>query len=166
MKKTLTRSPLTRVSRLASVVFAMIFGGCAIGTPFPRLHTSNAAERDREVVLVITRIAVNPNERREFDRQTSLVIDSMTAHSGLLGYSARRELFGVQGWTFSAWTNDDARRNFVRSAMHRSAIQKSAAAIVTVELKRLTLPLGKLPSNWKDALALFATPENKRTYVH
>ena len=151
--------------RLVSALVTIIVGGCAIGTPFPRWQATTA-ERDQQVVLVITRIVVNPSKRREFDRQTSLVINSMPSHKGLLGYSARRELFGDQGWTISVWADDAARQNFVRSAVHRRAIQQSESAIVTVELKRLTLSRSALPNNWASALVLFDGPANKRTYIH
>lgn len=150
----------------AFALLTITVGGCAIGTPFPRWQATTTAEHDQQVVLVITRIVVNPGKRREFDRQTSLVINSMPSHPGLLGYSARRELFGDQGWTISVWTDDEARRNFVRSAVHRQAIQQSESAIVTVELKRLTLSQSALPNNWASALALFDAPANKRTYIH
>lgn len=144
----------------------MLFGlgGCAISTPFPNWGSKPPAISEEALVLVLTHIVVNTEQREEFDRQTKRVIDSMRSQPGLIGFSARRELFGNQGWTLSVWANEQARADFVRSAVHQEAIAKSAPAIVTIELKRLTLPREKLPANWAQALALLNDPADKRTY--
>ena len=114
--------------------------------------------------MVLTHILVNTQQREEFDRQTKRVIDSIRNQPGVMGFSARRELFGNQGRTLSVWASDQARADFVRSSVHQEAIAKSAPAIVSIELKHLTLARKKLPENWTSALTLLNDPANRQTY--
>ncbi len=150
--------------RLLFVVGSMLLGGCAISTPYPRLSAPPHAGGDDLVVLVLTRIVVNVDQRDEFDRQTKRVIDSMAQQEGLIGFSARRQLFGSDGWTMSVWASDEARAAFVRSSVHQQAMRQSQPAIVTVELKRLRLQRQQLPGSWAQALALLDEPEGRRSY--
>ena len=138
--------------------------GCAIATPWPRLTALNAEQAHQPVVLVLTRVVLNPSQRGEFDRQNSRVLSSMDSQPGLLGYAARKEIFGDKGWTMSVWASDEARAAFVRSAVHREAIAKSLPALRTVELKRLTVARKDLPTNWDQVLHLLADPEGRRNY--
>jgi heme-degrading monooxygenase HmoA len=159
------RNGKSNLGRLAVAVSVMsLLTGCAISTPFPRLQSAASESGKQEVVLVLTRIVVDSQNRAEFDRQTSRVIDSMPSQPGLMGFSARRELFGKQGWTMSVWASQEARAQFVRSAVHQEAIAKSKSAIVTVELKRLTMPRDELPKNWTEAIQKLDEPGNLRNY--
>ena len=153
----------TRVGALLAGL-AMFLGGCAISTPFERIKAAAENQAGEKVVLVLTRIVIDTRQRAEFDRQTRRVIDSMPTHPGLVGYSARRELFGDVGWTLSVWESDEARERFGRSAVHQEAIAKSRPATVTVEFKRLTLARKDLPANWEQALKLLDDPEGLRSY--
>lgn len=138
----------------------MLLKACAVGLPVPQV----SADADAPLVLVLTRVVVDGAQRAEFDRQTRRVIASMDQHPGLLGYAARRELFGNQGWTMSVWADDASRAAFVRSAVHRQAIARSLPALITVELKRLTVPRRELPTDWDAVLRLLADPEGRRSY--
>jgi heme-degrading monooxygenase HmoA len=89
----------------------------------------------------------------------------MATQPGLIGYSARRELFGSEAWTMSVWASDAARARFVRSAVHQEAIAKSEPAIVTVRLKRLNMARKDVPRDWAGVLALLAQPGNERLYT-
>ncbi len=144
--------------------FTLLLNACAISTLWPRLTPAAAAVTDEQVVLVLTRVVVDPAQRAEFDRQNSLVMASMANQPGLIGYSARRQLFGDEGWTMSVWANEEARAAFVRSAVHREAIAKSLSAVRTVELKRLTVNRKDLPTDWDQVLRLLAEPEGRRNY--
>lgn len=154
---------LHRILALSTPLLGATLGACAIGTSFPNLAASGPP--DQPVVLVLTRVVVDIPQRAEFDRQNGKVMDSMGAQPGLLGYSARRELFGPQGWTMSVWASDEARAAFVRSAVHREAIARSAPAIVTVELKRVTLARKDLPRDWDAALRMLDDPVGRRSYL-
>jgi len=142
----------------------VLLNACAIGTPWPRLTPATPDAAEETVVLVLTRVVVDTKQRAEFDRQNSRVLASMNQHTGLVGYAARRQLFGSQGWTMSVWANDDARAAFVRSAVHREAMARSQPALVAVELKRLTVARKDLPADWDAVLRLLADPEGLRNY--
>ena len=159
----------TAFSRMASralmaLAVVPLLGACAISTPFPRLKDAPGAGANDKVVVVLTHIVVNSNQRSEFDRQTRRVIDSLPSHSGMLGYSARRQIFGNEAWTMSVWASDADRAGFVRSAVHQEAIAKSAPAIVNIQLKRLSLTRKDVPAGWPRALELLAQPSDLRTY--
>lgn len=158
----------TAFSRMASralmaLAVVPLLGACAISTPFPRLKMSGAGADD-QVVVVLTHIVVDSNQRSEFDRQTRRVIDSLPSHSGMLGYSARRQIFGNEAWTMSMWASDADRAGFVRSAVHQEAIAKSAPDIVNIQLKRLSLTRKDVSAGWPRALELLAEPGDLRTY--
>lgn len=153
---------LTRLALACSLV--PFLGACAISTPFPKLAEPDPVRAQEKVVLVLTRIVVDTRQRSEFDRQTRRVIDSMPSHPGLIGYSARRQLFGSEGWTMSVWASDADRANFVRSVVHKEAIAKSQSAIQTVELKRLNVARKDLPDSWPRALEILAQPGDLRNY--
>lgn len=139
--------------------------GCAIGTPWPDLAPVNDENGNDQVVLVLTRVVVDTSDRREFDRQNRRVLASMGSQPGLIGYAARRQLIGDQGWTMSVWADDAARAAFVRSPVHRDAIAKSLPALRAVETKRLTLARENLPANWDEVLLMLADPEGLRNYL-
>jgi hypothetical protein len=143
---------------------AALLNACAIGTPWPRLAPVSAGAADDTVALVLTRVVVDAKQRGEFDRQNRRVLASMDQHAGLVGYAARRQLFGNQGWTMSVWLNDEARAAFVRSAVHREAIARSMPALLTVELKRLTVARKDLPADWDAVLRMLADPDGRRNY--
>lgn len=145
------------------VLIGALLSGCALSTPFPRGAASSGAATD-PVVLVLTRVVVNTEQRAEFDRQTNRVIAAMSSHPGLIGFSARRQVFGDTGWTMSIWINDEARTRFVQSEIHQQAIARSLSALVTVELKRLTVARNELPRDWAEAIALLSLPEGRRNY--
>lgn len=150
---------------LMAAGLSALAGACALSTPFPRIDRAVAGEADDAVVLVLTHIVVDGTRRDEFDRQTRCVIDSMATQPGLIGYSARREVFGNEAWTMSVWASDAARARFVRSAVHQEAIAKSEPAIVTVRLKRLNMTRKDVPRDWAAALELLAQPGNERLYA-
>lgn len=143
---------------------AGLLNACAIGTPVPRLVPADpaSASADQAVVLVLTRVVLDRAQRAEFDRQNRRVMASMARQPGLLGFAARKQLFGNQGWTMSVWVDDASRAAFVRSAVHQEAIAKSMPALVSVELKRLTLPRRDLPTDWDTVLQMLAEPAGLR----
>ncbi len=143
---------------------ASLLGACAIGTPFPKLAVSTGEAAEQPVVLVLTKVVVDQDRRAEFDRQNSRVIASMNQQPGLLGFGARRELFGPQGWTITIWADEASRAAFMRSGVHGEAILRSRQAIVAAEFKRLTLPRRDLPKDWDSVLQMLADPQGRRSY--
>jgi len=155
-----------RMASLALMALAVLplLGACAISTPFPRLKEVSGEWTDDQVVVVVTHIVVDSNQRIEFDQQTRRVIDSLPSHGGMLGYSARRQIFGDEAWTLSVWASDSDRAKFVSSVVHREAIVKSLPAVRSVELKRVTVTRKDLPTDWDQVLRLLAEPEGRRNY--
>ena len=149
---------------LFGVFVGGLLPGCAVSTPYPQdMADSNAAVDP--VVLVVTRVVVDKANRAEFDRQTQRVMASMSSQPGLIGFSARRQLFGDTGWTMSVWKDDKARARFVQSEVHQQAIAKSMSAVETVEIKRLSLARGDIPRDWVAAINLLSLPEANRNYL-
>jgi heme-degrading monooxygenase HmoA len=151
--------------RLLLLVLIGLLVGCAVSTPYPKLSVTDAAQPDDKVVLVITKIVLKTeSDRSEFDRQTNRLIDTMSTHPGLIGFSARKELLGHQAWTLSVWKSDADRVNFVNSGLHQTAIKQSSSAIGTAEFKRLLMARKELPNNWNKALDILAEPGGLRNY--
>lgn len=149
---------------LLLLLLVPVLAGCTIGLPYPDLPGAVGGDAPRErVVLVLTHVVVDRTRRGEFDRQNRRVLERMPQQPGLLAYSARRELFGEDGWTMSVWESDEARAAFVRSGVHREAIARSMPALVRVRLKRLEVDPQALPRDWDEALRLLDQPEGTRT---
>lgn len=143
---------------------SLLLAGCAISTPYPRLNLLGQRESNKPVILVITKIVINPLERQAFDRETTKVMRSMSKQPGMIGYSARMQLFGNEGWTISLWEDTSSLDRFVRSAAHAAAIETSMSAVQTVDVKQMSLPLEAIPSDWDAALSLLAEPGHLRRY--
>ncbi len=152
------------VSAALVTSLAVLLSGCTIGTPWPRMAPMVPGEAEEAVVLVLTRVVVDTTQREEFDRQNSRVLASMGQHPGLVGYAARREIFGSQGWTMTVWANEEARAAFVASTVHREAVRRSMSTVVAAEFKRLTVPRKDLPANWDAVLPMLADPEGLRNH--
>lgn len=153
-----------RALRMASLGLLAWLSGCAIGTPYPSIPVKAPQGQPETVVLVLTRVIVNTQQRSEFDRQTRRAISGMSSQPGLLGYSARREVFGRQAWTMSVWATEEDRQRFVQGAVHREAIAKGMSGVVTVDLKRLTVQRKDVPADWPAAIKLLADPQGLRNY--
>jgi quinol monooxygenase YgiN len=126
-----------------------------VSTPYPRFPVGDADPGTR-VLVVLTQGRIDPDRRSEFDRQTTHVLDAMAAQPGLLGYSAKRELFGDTVWTLTMWENDGARRQFLASAVHRRAVDLGGAAVVAMLSWRAELGVEEVPRSWPEALAMWA----------
>ncbi len=148
-------------SLLAATVLAL--SACSINTPFPRLEAGKAAA-DAPVVLVLTHATLDPKRRESFDVHTRRVLAEMARQPGLLGYSARREIFGTQAWTLTVWSSEADLARFMDSPVHREAVRKGMDGLVAMESKRLVLAREAVPRNWTQALALLKDPEGRRAY--
>ncbi|QUR67261.1 hypothetical protein [Mycobacterium spongiae] len=72
----------------------------AVSTPYPRVSIT-AATAHQPVAIVMTQARIDRARRAEFVRQTSCVMDAMVGQPGLLGYSARRQVFSMHAWRAS-----------------------------------------------------------------
>jgi quinol monooxygenase YgiN len=146
--------------------FVLTLGGCTIATSFPNTKQLSTRNGKSTVVLVLTKIEIDTKQRKAFDQHTRRVIRHMSKQPGLLGFSARRELIGPNGWTISIWKDDASRAQFMRTAVHREAIKASLPAIIRVTSKRIDVAPQELPKNWREAIALMDQPDGIRNFVH
>ncbi|MGY6553530.1 MAG: antibiotic biosynthesis monooxygenase [Wenzhouxiangella sp.] len=132
--------------------------GCTIGTPWPRMDLALAEPGEQVVVLALTHVVIDPARRPVFNDANRRVLASMRDQPGLLGYAARRQVFGNEGWTMSVWEDDQARARFLHSPVHLDAIRHSQSAVVRVTTRRFELARKDLPRNWDEALLRLAEP--------
>jgi hypothetical protein len=75
---------------------------------------------------------------------------------GLLGYSKLGRPWAKRFWTLSAWEDDGALTEFVRSGRHAATMIDLAPRIGATRFVRWTLPGTALPPTWDDALRRWA----------
>lgn len=149
------------LARLMLTYLLTLITGCTIGTPWPKLEQLLADDGDQVVVLAVTHVIVDPDRRALFNRANRQVLASMRDQPGLLGYAARRQIFGTEGWTMSVWEDDEARAQFVGSPVHLDAIRQSQPAVVRVTTRRIELAGKGLPGGWDDVLLRLAEPADQ-----
>ena len=128
-------------------------GGCTIATPFRRQPPVDAAALDPEAIahVSITRAKVDAANRGRFDAYVARLSRILPNQPGLIGYSLRRELFGDQLWTVTAWQSKDARTAFVRGELHLEAIREGGPALVDTRFARAEIAIRDLPLAWPRA---------------
>lgn len=144
--------------RLWGAPLALILGGCAIHTPVRMTPAASVGAPDASVQVSLTHAVVDPARRAPFDRYVNRVATVLPGEPGLLLYSIRRELFGNQVWTMTAWRSAEDRARFFASGLHREAMAEAGAAIVHVRTVRVVLPRSALPVDWDWALATLGEP--------
>jgi len=139
--------------RLAALTSAFLTG-CTISTPQRVRPLAKGDNPDAQVFVSVTGARVQSGERAEFDRLTRRLHTTLEGQPGLLSHSIRREVFGLQAWTLTAWSSEAARDSFFRSPMHLEAMTTSAKLLAEVRVRRLTLRRNELPLSWNRALEL------------
>ncbi len=132
----------------------LLVAGCTVGTPWPRIDATPIDDEERPVVLVLTHVRLEPGNRKPFDQANRRVLASMKGQPGLLGFAARRQVFGHEGWTMSIWTDEASVSRFVSSSVNWEAIRQAEPSLIAVTTRRLTMRRPELPANWAEALAL------------
>ncbi len=151
------------LARTALAGFLSTLGvGCTIAMPFrgPGMDTLEA-RGDQTVLVSITHATVDNDNREAFDDYTRKLADIMDEQPGLIGFSIRKELFGDEAWTMTAWENEEALTAFSRSAPHREAIAAARSALVRAEFRRVPVEASDLPLSWDRALELLAQPRER-----
>ncbi|MEM6532705.1 MAG: hypothetical protein AAF654_08770 [Myxococcota bacterium] len=147
-------SRIRRFVRFLTPVAAAVGAvACVVGTPWKRFEPPTGP-----VLVSITHAVLNPNARDAFDDYVFVVADAMDRGEipGLVGYRIRKEVFGDEVWTMSAWRSAKDLSAFVRSEVHARAIRAGRGAIVTMTSKRVTLSADEIPLGWDRAEALLA----------
>jgi len=167
----LTRPPsLLRLLSLAvtaplALALAPALGGCAVArpwsTPGAPAPAPGAAAGGATVTLVITHAVLDGARRKPFDEYTGRVVEALRSGTvpGLVGFSVRKELFGDQVWTMSAWTDREASRRFAAASPHREALEQASDAIRSVRVRTFEVPRDAPPPRWEEALRWLERPE-------
>ncbi|MDJ0976566.1 MAG: antibiotic biosynthesis monooxygenase family protein [Planctomycetota bacterium] len=120
------------------------------------------AERGRVVksagkraLVVITYGRVGEGRAGDFRERLKDVISSMDDQPGLIGFAARKRLWGDEVWTMSAWTGRDALEAFVYGGPHATAMASGAVTPPSFRSVELELDPAELPLDWDRAEALF-----------
>jgi len=139
---------------------------CTISTPFryvDEAENDNSLKSDSLlVVITYAKTGEDSDKNSAFWDNVTRVYDSMDSHSGLVGYSIRRELFGDQAWTITVWRDEESLRNFVSSKEHRQAMREGTGALADMAFARKQVSGGDIPIPWETAEAILR--EKGRTY--
>ncbi len=134
----------------------VMLSACTISTPYKSMPAMDKLPATQPVIVVVTYANVG-TDRGRFYENVWLVADSMDRQPGLLGYSLRRELFGHQAWTMTAWQDQQSIASFASSGIHQQAIDTSYASLNAVRFARFETTLDELPLDWDTALELLET---------
>lgn len=130
-----------------------------IGTPFegPGIDAPATDDAGDTVLVALTHGRLGPGERRAFDRHTQRVYASLAQRPGFVGGAIRREIFGRQVWTMTAWVDERSLVEFIRSSHHHDAIQETGGLFVHTQFVRTVVPRRELPLTWDRALEVLAS---------
>lgn len=155
---------------LIVTVIASLLGmiSCEVGTPFrgPGVAATagqRSADGGAEVAVALTHAKVDWFKRGAFDDYTMRVVNTIEQNDGLIGYSVRRQLLGVEVWTMTVWRDEASLDAFVNSPMHREAIRKGMPAVVEAQFHRMRWPISDLPPSW-DAMKRVLKDVPTRSY--
>lgn len=158
MKKLTARLRLLGLA-LVSLGLLSALPGCAIGYPFqgPGFVDGKVSPDCPEAVVVVTHAVLDAEKRDAFDDHIGRVaehLQGLPPSSGLIGFSLRKELFGDQVWTLSAWRDEAALRAFMGSPVHREAMRAGEPAIRLFRTHTFRVAGSELPLGWKRAIAI------------
>ncbi|RTL17265.1 MAG: hypothetical protein EKK52_16755 [Burkholderiales bacterium] len=127
----------------------------AISTPM-RVAALMPGESAQALLQVsITWACVRPGHRFAFAALTRQVAALLAeGQPGLVCHSVRREVFGRQAWTLTAWRHAEDRDRFAAHPVHAHAMAASRQLLSAVRTRRLALRRDELPLSWAGALAL------------
>ncbi len=146
---------------------ALGISSCSISTPFSAPQSwegARSADNDREVVLSVTHITLKRDSRSKtkFWRSVRLIDEAIANNSGFIGYAKRREVFGENAWTVSAWQDASSLRAFIQSDAHRHAMEQAADTFADARFARVTVPMRRIPLSWEETLSILE--RNARHY--
>ncbi len=125
-------------------------------------HGVTAKGAGETAVVAITYGRVASGERSTFRAQLRSVLDDMSDQSGLIGYAVRKELFGDDVWTMSAWVDEAALRDFLGADAHQAAVASGTVAAGSFRYAQVEIPTGDLPLDWNRALEILAAEGAER----
>lgn len=142
-----------------AVAAACGLAGCAIGLPIQMAPAQPADRPEDRLQVSLTHAVLDADRREPFDRYTQRIVKALPAQPGLVAFSVRRQLFGPEVWTITAWESEADRQRFFTSGLHLEAMRTAGAAITELKTKRLELRRDELPKDWRAVIELWGAPE-------
>lgn len=136
--------------------FVLFLQGCHIGTSFrgPGFDSAKGTVSDNKkkvVFVAITHGYIDKGGGRDFSTSLENVREAILSSPGLIGYSVRKQLFGNEVWTMSAWESEEALMDFVDSPAHRDAAANGGIPSQSVRYSYLWVSSDRLPLPWDEA---------------
>ena len=103
----------------------------------------------------------DPELLRQFRSNGRNVIASLESQPGFIGHKNRRRTSGLEVWTMTVWSSEEALNNFIRSDVHQAAIRKGLGAVKYGEFARTIVPRSESPLTWKKANKLLKESPRK-----
>ncbi len=138
----------------------LFLSSCYQGLPYD----DNGKYSEVEMVAVGLTHAVlhdDPQLLSQFRSYARNVLASLENQPGFIGYKTRRRVSGMEVWTMTVWTSEEALNKFVRSDFHQAAISNGLAAVKYGEFARTIIPRSEAPLSWKKANKLLKESPRK-----
>ncbi len=139
-----------------TVLIVFLVSSCRVGYSFrgPGYDADRGVvhqDAQRQVFVAVTRGDLEAGSQSEFANELRAVMDSMSEHDGLVGYSVRKELFGSRVWTMSVWIDRASMERFVHSAAHRRAMASGTIARGSFITAAAVMNTSSTPPGWAEA---------------
>jgi quinol monooxygenase YgiN len=116
-------------------------------------HKSETIGPAATYVLTMTRLPLRSYLRiPRILRATLRIMRALRSSDGLVGYSLKADLLRKTFWTASAWRDDEAVAQFVRSDAHRAAMVGLQPHMALPRIETVTVSGSELPPKWSEIL--------------
>jgi heme-degrading monooxygenase HmoA len=156
------RKRLFMVSTLSMTLLTLL-SGCRYTAPWKPIPGAQTGP-DGMALVTFSQVDHRPGQRKAFFTDTKCVLAGMAEQEGLLGYSFRFQIIGKRAWTMTAWRDEAAQEEFVRSPAHREAVKNSRVTSMNVKFVSIKVPAASLPYRWDEAIQLLEKSGNSRSY--
>ncbi len=145
---------------LILLILLVNLSACKVSTPLtaPAGDPSGTWEGEGGVTIGLT-LAITGKDRAQnkvFWHHVKTVQQSLADgnHTGLIGFSIRREIFGHRAWTMTVWKDGESLDAFVMSEVHQKAMEGGSEALTGSSFARIIYPGDRLPLSWEEAEGL------------
>lgn len=147
---------MKRMKILSISALLTILSGCCVSTPFKWIDENKnglAKNKDEQIIVAVTHATIDPAKRKIFDQGANRVLDSLPTQPGLIAYSVRRQVFGNEVWTATAWADEESLLRFVQSPAHLQAVKEGSIAVRDIDYSRIKMRRSELPVSWSQLLS-------------
>ncbi len=137
------------------LMFALLgslgLSACAISPGFkadPWLE--QAKDNNATVLVAITEMTLprGGRYRKQFFKDVKMVEATIAEEEGFLGFSKRAEPFGSRAWTMSVWEDEGALAQFIYSADHSVAVDRSKNYSWNARFVQFEVAATEIPVSW------------------